>query len=102
MKYSIIFTIIILFVFSGCQSIKKNNYAVVVTPVGLPISLEEGAAPMVFYDYVSLCDLLKNKNFLVEKLSNDPLIYKIPDQEGLLEELAKILKTLKNMMNVIQ
>ena len=101
MKYQFICGIIIFLTISGCQSLNKfDNSALVVTPVELPFSSEKSMIPMVLYDYISLHDFLKNKGFKVETVSSDPLIYKISDQNGLLEELAKILKTLKTIINV--
>ena len=105
MKYQFIFiTIIFLLIFSGCQSIKKNNnFALVVIPIGLPIPSEKEEVLMLAepYDDMSLYDFLKNKKYKVDVISQDPLIYKIPDQKGLLEDLSKILITIRTAMNVI-
>jgi flagellar basal-body rod protein FlgC len=104
MKNLLIFFIIALLAVSGCQSFKKNNnFALVVTPISLPISSEKEEVLMLvepYYD-MSLYDFLKNKKYKVDVISQDPLIYKIPAQKGLLEDLSKILITIRTAMNVI-
>lgn len=103
MKYLFIFiTIIFLIILSGCQSIpKNNNFALVVTPIDLPVTPEKEKKPdLLNYDFVTLYDFLKDNNFQVDIISNDPLIYRIPDQEGLLEELVKMLNTIREMIDV--
>ena len=101
MKFQFIFLIIIILVLSGCQTVNNNRFAVVVTPVFLPVTPEKGeTAGDELFKYISLYDYLKSKNFRVDKISNNPEIYKIPAQKGLLEELAKILRTLTTTINV--
>ncbi len=97
MKPQLVFAIIISLVLSGCFSIpKKNSTALVITPIELPYTPEkEESWSFPLYNYISLCAYLKNKGFKVEVISENPLIYKIPAQEGLLEDLAKILKTVR-------
>ena len=107
MKYQFIFiTISFLLIFSGCQSVKKNNnFAIVVTPIDLPITPEKDENPdslvydfVALFKYMSLYDFLRDNNFKVDIVSKDPLIYRIPDQEGLLEELAGMLNTIRKMI----
>jgi flagellar basal-body rod protein FlgC len=103
MKTKIIFLFIILLVISGCQSIKKTDgLALVVAPFYLPVSSEkeEVFALVEPYEEMSLYDFLKRKNYKMKVISNIPLIYEIPDQKGLLEELANILITIKSVINV--
>jgi flagellar basal-body rod protein FlgC len=103
MKTKIIFLFIILLVISGCQSIKKTDgLALVVTPVYLQVPSEKGEDLLAAqqYERISLYDYLKNKSFKVNIISKDPLIYEIPDQKGLLEELAKMLQTIRVTINV--
>lgn len=98
----ILILIICLVTFSGCYSVKTNdNFAVIVAPIDLPVTPERDKNQFFpLYDYMSLYDFLKDNNFQVDTISNDPLIYRIPDQEGLLEELARILKTIRKMIDV--
>lgn len=103
MKSKTFLIIIIFLVVSGCQSIKKTDgLALVVTPIELQIPSENGEDLLAAqqYERMSLYDYLKSKNFKVNIISNDPLIYEIPDQKGLLEELAKMLKTIRVTINV--
>ncbi|MBN1905132.1 MAG: hypothetical protein JW927_08550 [Deltaproteobacteria bacterium] len=103
MKSKIIFVLTIFMTVSGCQSIKQaDGLALVVTPVELQIPSENGEDLLAAqqYEHMSLYDYLKSKSFKVNIISNDPLIYEIPDQKGLLEELAKMLKTIRVAINV--
>jgi flagellar basal-body rod protein FlgC len=100
---SIIIIVFVLLVVSGCQPIKKTDgLALVVTPIELQVPSEKGEDLLAAqqYERMSLYDFLKKKGFKVNIISKDPLIYEIPDQKGLLEELAKMLKTIKTIMNV--
>jgi flagellar basal-body rod protein FlgC len=103
MKSKIIFVLTIFMTVSGCQSIKQTDgLALVVTPIELQIPSENGEDLLAAqqYERMSLYDYLKSKSFKVNIISNDPLIYEIPDQQELLEELAKMLKTIRVAVNV--
>lgn len=103
MRLRFIFITIILLAVSGCQSIKKTDgLALVVTPIELQVPSEKGDDLLAVqqYERMSLYDYLKNKSFKVNIISKDPLIYEIPGQKGLMEELAKMLQTIRVTINV--